>query len=166
MGFEKNVGLIIYGIICGVILVVVVLIMYGFSGLPVGCNKNCLCENKYTAVIFGYDDRGEGSLVPCFSTDCCYDPSKAKDVCEANLEKYYQKAYGRSPTADEKSSNCSDLSRRNPLTLFSCAAVGGDWLGLHIDNGTCNNETCVKTCNFNMKCEEELGENKCCIDCI
>jgi len=162
MGFEKNVGLIIYGVVCGVILIVVVLIVYGFSGLPVGCNKNCLCENKYTKVIAGYKDRGEGTLVPCYLTDCCYDAAKASDICRKNLELYL----GRAPTAEEESKYCSDLSRRNPLTLFDCAAVGGNWYGITIKNGTCNNETCVKSCNWNMRCEEDLGENKCCIDCI
>lgn len=154
MGFEESVGLIIWGVIFGVILVAITLAIYGFSGLPKGCNKNCLCENKYT-IWKGYDDRAEGTLVPCFLEDCCYSEARAKEVCEENFKNYMLKSKGILPSDEEVIKACNDTSKKNPLTYFDCAE----------SVELCNNESCVQSCDLDMNCEE--GESRrCCVDCV
>jgi hypothetical protein len=112
---------------------------------------NGLCENKFTSALDQYTDYYEGVSYPLWLTDCCYDESRAKDVCE----RYKAALERKGEQVDAMMCDDSNLGKDNPATLFSCVE----------STKLCNNETCVQSCDKDGLCKRESGEGYWCVDC-
>ncbi len=173
---KKELALTILGLLFAVAAFISFYAGIGTKYLPIGCNGNYLCENKYTKALEGLNDRWEGGIFKCYKSDCCFIPEIAYDTCVEHVRAYYTKVYKKEGKSESeinemvdkkikeicgeekivKGEKIYDKKKINPNNIAALTHC-------YLSNKNCFNSTCIQSCNLNGICEE--GEYILCEDC-